>query len=323
MQTCKTPGNGCQHTLLKPPAWAVFSCRFIPVFCRFLRHGHHVCNPKQGGDGNDSEARGRSTARLSGSTVTQTATFTRRRDAEAWAREVEVVIENGALEACDKLSFGDVLPLSCRGNACQEKRAQWTVARLKAFLCGFPHLAQEAVEGFSRRGVVLWRQYVSDGTVSRAWNTLSAAWSHAARVWGLALPEHPFRMVACPAAVAARSQCISVQDVQGGIAHSRDTKNGDDRCSPVVAARFLQPSPQPLSLCELFQSHRARGFFRCRVRGLPVPHMAVDGEDLRNHGRVVVQCHFERDALDGALPCFPATVLTRLATLSQSCLKQL
>ena len=60
---------------------------------------------------------------------TQTATFTRRRDAEAWAREVEVAIENGTLEAYDKLSFGDVLrPLSRRGDANKEECTRGKIA---------------------------------------------------------------------------------------------------------------------------------------------------------------------------------------------------
>lgn len=40
---------------------------------------------------------------------TQTATFTRKRDAEHWAREVEVAIETNTLELYEHLTFGDIL----------------------------------------------------------------------------------------------------------------------------------------------------------------------------------------------------------------------
>ena len=62
----------------------------------------------------------------------------------------------------------------------------------------------------------MWRSGVTgdDGSVNREWNTLSAAWTHAARVWGLALPQNPFRLVARPAASAPRNQRISAEVAQ-------------------------------------------------------------------------------------------------------------
>ena len=88
---------------------------------------------------------------------TQTATFTRRRDAEAWAREVEVAIENGTLEAYDKLSFGDVLRRYLAEVTPTKKSARGEKLRLEAFLRDFPFLAQRSVEEFSRRDVAFWR----------------------------------------------------------------------------------------------------------------------------------------------------------------------
>lgn len=245
---------------------------------------------------------------------TQTATFTRRRDAEAWAREVEVAIENGTLEAYDKLSFGDVLHRYLVEVVPLKKSARNERLRLEAFLRDFPHLAQKSVEGFSRRDVALWRDQrqlsVRDSSINREWNMLSAAWTHAVRVWGLALPQNPFRLVARPAAAASRNQRISAEtaqaivevlgydgqrspkqqrekvawaflfatetamrcgeickltaeDIRDGIAHLRDTKNGDDRFVPLSpeARRLLSLVELPLGttteqVSSLFRKYR-------------------------------------------------------------------
>ena len=89
---------------------------------------------------------------------TQTATFTRRRDAEAWAREVEVAIENGTLEAYDKLSFGDVLRRYLAEVTPTKKSARGKSCAWKRFY---------AISPFSRRGqwksfrVAMWRSGVT------------------------------------------------------------------------------------------------------------------------------------------------------------------
>lgn len=175
---------------------------------------------------------------------TQTATFTRRRDAEAWAREVEVAIENGTLEAYDKLSFGDVLRRYLVEVPPTKKSARGEKLRLEAFLRDFPFLAQRSVEEFSRRDVAFWRDRrrlsVSDGSVNREWNTLSAAWTHAARVWGLALPQNPFRLVVRPAAATSRNQRISAEVAQAIIeALGYDGQRPPKRQSEKVAWAFL------------------------------------------------------------------------------------
>lgn len=128
---------------------------------------------------------------------TQTATFTRKRDAEHWAREVEIAIENGTLEVYESLSFGDVLRRYQAEVTPAKKSAAKEALRLQAFLRDFPGLCSKPIERLNRRDVALWRDArladIAPASVNREWNTLSAAYTHAVKVWGLSLPDNPFR----------------------------------------------------------------------------------------------------------------------------------
>lgn len=74
---------------------------------------------------------------------TQTATFTRKRDAEHWAREVEIAIENGTLEVYESLSFGDVLRrYQAEVSPAKKKRRQGSVAFASLFT-GFSRFMQQ------------------------------------------------------------------------------------------------------------------------------------------------------------------------------------
>lgn len=148
---------------------------------------------------------------------TQTATFTRRRDAEHWARETEIAIENGTFEVYESLTFGDILARYMAEVTPAKKSAEKEMKRLKAFVRDFPRLANKPVEHLNRRDIALWRdarlQEVRPSSVKREWNTLSAAYTHAIKVWGLALPENPFRQVLRPKAAKPRHQRITPDEV--------------------------------------------------------------------------------------------------------------
>ena len=149
---------------------------------------------------------------------TQTATFTRKRDAEHWAREVEIAIENGTLEVYESLSFGDVLRRYQAEVTPAKKSAAKEALRLQAFLRDFPGLCSKPIERLNRRDVALWRDArladIAPASVNREWNTLSAAYTHAVKVWGLSLPDNPFRQVARPKSSPPRDQRISADEVQ-------------------------------------------------------------------------------------------------------------
>ncbi|MDO4775825.1 MAG: site-specific integrase [Cardiobacteriaceae bacterium] len=149
---------------------------------------------------------------------TQTATFTRKRDAEHWAREVEIAIENGTLEVYESLSFGDILRRYLAEVTPSKKSAAKEILRLNSFMRNFSRISDKPIEHLNRRDVALWRdarlRTVAPGSVNREWNTLSAAYTHAVKVWGLSLPENPFRQVARPKSSPPREQRITPDEVQ-------------------------------------------------------------------------------------------------------------
>ena len=148
---------------------------------------------------------------------TQTATFTRKRDAEAWAKQMEIAIEQGTLEVYDNLSFADILRRYLAEVTPTKKGARNERLRLSAFLQDYPRVANKPVEELNRRDVALWRdgrlQSVASATVVREWNSLSAVYTHAQKVWGLSLPENPFRLIKRPNAGKSRNQRITPDDV--------------------------------------------------------------------------------------------------------------
>lgn len=149
---------------------------------------------------------------------TQTATFTRKRDAEHWAREVEIAIETGTLEVYESLSFGDILQRYLAEVTPTKKSAAKEILRLNSFMRDFSKISDKPIEHLNRRDVALWRdarlRTVAPGSVNREWNTLSAAYTHAVKVWGLSLPENPFRQVARPKSSPPREQRITPDEVQ-------------------------------------------------------------------------------------------------------------
>lgn len=153
---------------------------------------------------------------------TQTATFTRKRDAEAWAKQTEIAIENGTLEVYDDLSFADILRRYLEEVTPSKKGARNERLRLAAFLRNFPRIAGKPVEELNRRDVALWRdarlQSVSAASVVREWNSLSAVYTHAQKVWGLSLPQNPFRLIKRPDTGKPRNQRIAPEDAAAIVA---------------------------------------------------------------------------------------------------------
>lgn len=149
---------------------------------------------------------------------TQTATFTRKRDAEHWAREVEVAIETKTLEVYDNLTFADLLQRYLREVTPTKKGADSESLRLNRFLRDYPQYANKPIEHFTKRDVALWRddrlKTVQSASVRREWGALSAVYSHAVKVWGLSLPTNPFTQLKRPKDGKPRDQRISNEDLQ-------------------------------------------------------------------------------------------------------------
>ena len=163
---------------------------------------------------------------------TQTATFTRKRDAEAWAKQTEIAIENGTLEVYDDLSFADIVRRYLAEVTPTKKSARNESLRLSAFLRDYPRIANKPVEELNRRDVALWRdarlQSVSAASVVREWNSLSAVYTHAQKVLGLSLPQNPFRLIKRP-----------------NVGKSRDQRITNDDAAAIVAALGYAPGTRP------------------------------------------------------------------------------
>lgn len=148
---------------------------------------------------------------------TQTATFTRKRDAEAWAKEVEIAIENGVLEVYDDLSFADVIKRYLKEVTPSKKSAKRETLIFNFFLKNFPRIATKPLGDINKRDIALWRdtrlQSVSAASINREWNSLSAVYTHAQKVWGLSLPKNPFHSILRPDTPPPREQRISEQNI--------------------------------------------------------------------------------------------------------------
>lgn len=175
---------------------------------------------------------------------TQSATFTRKRDAESWAREVEVAIENGTLEVYESLSFGDILRRYLSEVTPRKKSAAQEAKRIEVFLRDFPKLCAKPVEHLNRRDVALWRdarlKEVQSASVRREWNVFSAAYTHAQKVWGLSLPDNPFRQIVRPKSAPPRDQRISPEDADVFLAaFAYDGRRAPAKAREKVAWMFL------------------------------------------------------------------------------------
>lgn len=175
---------------------------------------------------------------------TLTATFTRKKDAEHWARETEIAIETGTLEVYESLTFGDVINRYMREVTPTKKSARDETLRLKRFMRENAGMTNRPIDKLTRRDVALWRderlQNVAAGSVNREWNTLSAVYTHAVKVWGLSLPDNPFRQVARPKSAPPREQRITPDDVDGFLAALKyDGQSRPEKTREYVAWCFL------------------------------------------------------------------------------------
>lgn len=97
-------------------------------------------------------------------------------------------------------------------------------------------MANKPVENLNRRDIALWRdtrlKAVSSSSVLREWNSLSAVYSHAQKVWGLSLPENPFRLIQRPSESKARHQRIPsdvAAAIMAALGYTQDTRPTQSR----------------------------------------------------------------------------------------------
>ena len=144
----------------------------------------------------------------------KTKTFDTKREAAAWAARFEENLAASYDEsALSRLTFAMILSRYRDEMTPSKKSSRTETLRINRFLRDFPRLCNRPVPDITPSDIARWRDQrlknVSRASVNREWNTLSAAYNHAIRGWGIPLPENPFRRVARPEKGKARNTIIS------------------------------------------------------------------------------------------------------------------
>lgn len=149
--------------------------------------------------------------------ITETATFTLKRDAEKWAREREIKIEKGEALDYEDLSFAVLIRRYVAEVTPSKKGYRSETLMLNRFLREVSFV-NKSVKSITRVDIVNWKEQrlkqVKPATVKREWGTLSSVYNHSVLVWGLDLPPNPFKAVKRPKASPARYQRITHDDCQ-------------------------------------------------------------------------------------------------------------
>lgn len=150
--------------------------------------------------------------------ITQSKTFSLKKDAEAWAKQIEVAIETQEFQRYHDDLFGDVIRRYLSEVTPTKKSAQRETIHLKKFCRDYPKLLKKAIADIDKSDVANWRddrlKTVAPLSVNREWNTLSAIFTHCTKVWGMDLPPNPFHQVQRPKNPSPRNQRINSNDLE-------------------------------------------------------------------------------------------------------------
>lgn len=147
--------------------------------------------------------------------------FDRKTDAVKWARKIEAELDAGGfIESKETVKalltrYSEEVSSDKRGWKWEQTRIDNIVklpwAALKASECG-----DELNRWAQKR-----RKQVSDATVNRELNVLSAAFTHAIKIWRIKLHHNPVRDVARPPNSKARNRRLGADEVQMFWNHNR------------------------------------------------------------------------------------------------------
>ncbi len=150
-------------------------------------------------------------------------TFTTRKDAEAFARGVEVDIERGVLrqDQGDRIALVELLQRYMDTVTPIKRGARAEAYRLQAFMAKDGHakaLARKLVSSVTPADVASWRddrlKAVGAGTVAREFNLLSSVFNVARLEWGYTNLLNPCQGVKKPKANNARDRRITQAELQ-------------------------------------------------------------------------------------------------------------
>lgn len=146
-----------------------------------------------------------------------TKTFTERRDAEAWARLIEVEIERGVFvdrSDADKITLGDVLKRYREEVTPLKKGADTEGVRLSAL--ARHKMARLAMSAITSKVIAAYRderlKTVSGATINRDLNLLSSLINHAVREWQIPLPGNPVSAIRRPRQGRGRERLLDADE---------------------------------------------------------------------------------------------------------------
>lgn len=182
---------------------------------------------------------------------TQSKSFDRKTDAVKWARKIEAELDSGGfIESKESVA---ALLKRYREEVSSDKRGwKWEQTRidniieqpwsaLKASECG------DALNRWAQKR----RKEVSDATVNRELNILSAAFTYAIKIWRIKLHHNPVKDVARPPNNKARNRRLSAQEVSKFWQHHRGRDHSIRWYIPIMVEFGIETALRLSEMCNL------------------------------------------------------------------------
>lgn len=163
--------------------------------------------------------------------IRQSATFQTKAEALAWAAQIESEINSGVRGKIKAVTFGALLKEYAQEVSPKKRGAKWEINRI-GLICR-DEIASVKLSDLSHVDVAKWRdrslKRVSEASVRREWNLLSAAINIAIREWGW-LTVNPFSKVKRPTEAPPRDRTFSDNEIDLichtlGYSHEKNPQN--------------------------------------------------------------------------------------------------
>lgn len=231
--------------------------------------------------------------------VTRRATWPTKRQAEAWATQIEAEIIAGTMDAPGHVTVAEVLQRYAAEVSPAKRGARWEIVRLEAWADRLP-FAGDRIADVAASDIAAWRdarlREVSPGTVAREMNLLGSVLEITRREWCL-IKVNPLRDVAKPPRPRARDRVFSDDEARRAcLALGYDGGPAETK-SQVIAVVFLLALESAMRLGEIVSLEWGQVFLDRRfvrllktkngdTRDVPLSRRAVELFDaVRQHER--------------------------------------
>ena len=185
----------------------------------------------------------------------QSKSFDRKSDAVKWARKVEANLDAGGfIESKDSVAsilerYRDEVTVHKRGWKWEQTRINCILelpwAQMKAADCA------DQLHFWAQRR----RKEVSDATVHRELNVISAAFTHAMKVWRIKLMANPVSMVLRPPNSKARNRRVAARELEALWKHDRGVEHSIRWFIPIMAEFGIETALRLSEMCHLEWEH--------------------------------------------------------------------